>query len=237
MARGSAAPSPTARRLDLCRLGTYLGWSSCLRWSFLASPAARTIHLFISGSNAAMSQAPSHDNSSPRAKRLNAWAVILLFGFLVLLPFLVQFAGLGETSGENRNLAEFPTLRSAKEIKVLPRKLDAYVNDRFGLRSQLVHLNSLIRYKLGVSSTRDVVIGEDDWLFYTADFLMEQHTGANVFSPEELERWVASMQDIQDCLAKRGLPFYILIAPDKSTMYPEKIPDYPRPPEATTRFD
>jgi alginate O-acetyltransferase complex protein AlgJ len=184
-----------------------------------------------------MTQNSSHDKSSPSAKRFNAWAVILLFGFLVLLPSLAQFAGLGEASGENRNLAEFPKIRKLKEIKDLTRKMDAYVNDRFGLRRQLVHLNSLIRYKLGVSSTKDVVIGKDGWLFYTADFLMEQHTGANVFSPEELERWVATMQATHDCLATRGIPFYILVAPDKNTMYPEKLPDYPRPPSATTRFD
>ena len=45
------------------------------------------------------------------------------------------------------------------------------------------------------------------------------------------------MQAIRDCLAKAGIPFYIVFAPDKSTMYPERLPDYPRPPNATTRFD
>jgi hypothetical protein len=45
------------------------------------------------------------------------------------------------------------------------------------------------------------------------------------------------VQAIRDCLTKRGVLFYILIAPDKSAMYPEKIPDYPRPPGAKTRFD
>jgi alginate O-acetyltransferase complex protein AlgJ len=184
-----------------------------------------------------MSQDPSHDKSLLRAKRINAWAIILLFGLLVLLPFVAQITGFGATSGENRTLAEFPKIRKLKEIKDLTRKMDAYVNDRFGLRHQLVRLNSLIRYKLGVSSTKDVVIGKDGWLFYTRDFLMEQHTGANVFSPDELERWVGTMQSVRDCLAKLDIPFYIVVAPDKSTMYPEKLPNYPRPPSATTRFD
>jgi len=184
-----------------------------------------------------MSQDLSHYKSLQRAKRINAWAIILLFGFLVLVPFVAQISGFGAMSGENRTLAEFPKIRQLKEIKDLTRKMDAYVNDRFGLRRQLVRLNSLIRYNLGVSSTKDVVIGKDGWLFYTADFLMEQHTGINVFSPAELERWVGTMQSVRDCLAKRGIPFYIAVAPDKSTMYPEKLPDYPRPPNATTRFD
>jgi hypothetical protein len=36
-------------------------------------------------------------------------------------------------------------------------------------------------------------------------------------------------------LAKRGIAFYILVAPDKNTIYPEKLPDYPR--GTVTRID
>jgi alginate O-acetyltransferase complex protein AlgJ len=184
-----------------------------------------------------MAQAGAVNEGLPRHRRVNAWAVIVVFGLLVLLPFLAQLVGLGPTSGENRTLASFPKIESPKEIKDLPRMLDAYVNDRFGLRSQLVRLNGLARFKLGISSTKDVVIGKDGWLFITADSVMEQHTGANVFSAPELEHWVASMQNIRDCLMQRGIPFYIVFAPDKSTIYPEKLPNYPRSPRATTRFD
>ena len=45
-----------------------------------------------------------------------------------------------------------------------------------------------------LSSTKDVVVGKDGWLFYTADKLMEQHTGADVFTPAELENWVKWME-------------------------------------------
>jgi hypothetical protein len=111
-----------------------------------------------------------------------------------------------------------------------------YVNDRFGLRQQLVHLNSLLRYRIGVSSSREVVIGKDGWLFYTADKLMEQHTGTDVFGAQELEAWVRQMEADRDWLARRNIAFYIIVAPDKNTIYPEKLlPDYPR--GAVTRID
>ena len=41
----------------------------------------------------------------------------------------------------------------------------------------------------------------------------------------------------RDWLARRGIAFIITIAPDKSTIYPEKLPTYPRPPGRTTRAD
>ena len=167
---------------------------------------------------------------------LNNGLVIALFTAMVLTPFVAQLIGL--TSGastENRTLAPAPKVNSLRELKFLPKMSEAYVNDRFGLRQRLVHANSLIRYKLGLSSTRDVVIGKDGWLFYTADKLMEQHTGADIFTPVALENWVKQMEANRDWLARRGVAFYVLIAPDKNTIYPEKLPDYPR--GATTRMD
>jgi alginate O-acetyltransferase complex protein AlgJ len=168
--------------------------------------------------------------------RLNEWLVILLFGAILLTPFVTQVIGYTtDSTTENRVLAPFPKISSLREIKLLPKMSENYVNDRFGLRRQLVHFNSLARYRLGLSSSKDVVVGKDGWLFYTADKLMEQHTGADLFTPAELENWVKQMETDRDWLAKRGIPFYIVIAPDKNTIYPEKLPAYPR--GAVTRID
>jgi DNA-binding transcriptional regulator YbjK len=101
----------------------------------------------------------------------------------------------------------------------------------------MVHLNSLLRYRLGISSAREVVIGRDGWLFYTADQILEQHTGANIFTGDQLEQWVRQLEVDRDWLAKRRIHMLILIAPEKSTIYPEMLPDYPRAPNATTRLD
>ena len=38
-------------------------------------------------------------------------------------------------------------------------------------------------------------------------------------------------------LAARGIAFYVVVAPDKSTIFPEYLPDYPRLPDSTTRLD
>jgi alginate O-acetyltransferase complex protein AlgJ len=169
---------------------------------------------------------------SPRNERL----VIAAFCVMLLLPFVTQMIGLSTDSNtENRSLAPFPKINSVREIKFLPKLSENYVNDRFGLRDELVHLNSLIRFGLGLSSTKNVVIGKDGWLFYTADKLMEQHTGADIFNPVDLENWVRQMEADRDWLARRGIAFYIVIAPDKNTIYPEKLPDYPR--GAITRLD
>jgi hypothetical protein len=170
------------------------------------------------------------------SSRWNDWLVIALFGAMLLASIVTQAVGFAtDSTTENRILAPLPKINSLEEIKFLPKLSENYINDRFGLRQQLVHLNSLLRYRLGISSTKEVIIGKDGWLFYTADKLMEQHTGVDIFTPAELENWVGQMEANRDWLAKRGIAFYILIAPDKNTIYPEKLPDYPR--GAVTRID
>jgi hypothetical protein len=94
--------------------------------------------------------------------RPNDLAVIALFLVLLFTPVIAQLLGFtASISGENRELAVFPTIDSLTEAKLLPQMLENYVNDQFGLRKQLVHLNSLLRYQFNVSSTRDVVIGKE----------------------------------------------------------------------------
>src|SRR5712671_146857 len=170
-------------------------------------------------------------------KATDAWPMILLFGVLLLVPAVAQLAGFGRSTGENRTLAPFPKLNKFKDLADLSRASENYVNDRFGLRSQLVHANSLLHYRLGISTSKDVVIGKDGWLFYTADRILEQHTGADVFKPDELDKWVRQIEADRDWLEQRNIAFYIVAAPDKNTIYPEKLPDYPRPRNATTRLD
>ena len=116
--------------------------------------------------------------------RLNEWLVILLFGAILLTPFVTQLIGFSmDRTTENRVLAPLPKINSLREIKFLPKMSENYVNDRFGLRQQLVHFNSLMRYRLGLSSSKDVVIGRGGWVFYTPHKLMGEHTGADIFTP------------------------------------------------------
>jgi alginate O-acetyltransferase complex protein AlgJ len=177
--------------------------------------------------------ARAHGSSSAKAER---WLVVALFFALISAPAVTQIASIGRADiGENRVLAPSPQWVGFRRLRDFAKATDAYIDDHFGLRDRLVRWNSLLRYRLGVSSTPKVVIGDDGWLFYAGEKIIEQHTGENVFTPAELERWVEVMTADRDWLAQRGIPLFIVIAPEKSTIYPEKLPAYPRPPGRTTR--
>ena len=173
-----------------------------------------------------------------RPWRISPWFVIAILAALMLAPLTVQLLNAGTaSSAEKRELAAPLGWSDLKKLKRLSRRLESYVNDHFGFRSDLVRANSLMRYQIGASSNPQVAIGRDGWLFYTRERILEQHVGTDVFKPAELEEWARRMEGIQAWLARRGIPLVMVLAPDKNTIYPEMLPQFPKPPGTVTRAD
>ncbi len=59
----------------------------------------------------------------------------------------------------------------------LPRQLDRFLADHFGLRSELVRAHGRLRYAMDLPSDLRVIIGRDNWLFLNGDGTIEQATG------------------------------------------------------------
>jgi len=167
-----------------------------------------------------------------------SWVVILLFGVVALVPATAQVFRLGNrVSTENRVRSTFPQISGWSDAVVFPRRLESYVNDRFGLRQHMIEAHNSLRLMAGMPNVSDVIAGADGWLFYTAHKILEQHTGVDRFSSDELERWVRHMEVIRDWLDRRGVAFYVMIVPEKSSAYPEHLPDYLGKIERERRFD
>ena len=181
-----------------------------------------------------------HPATTRRRRSFEPWIMIVGFCFCIAVPAIIQVLGIDSRATENRTLAPPPPWPGqwADAFK-LPAETQSYLDDRFGLRNQLVWLNSRLRYALGGSSVANVAVGRDGFLYYAyePERLMEQHTGEDVFSPKGLDEWLTSIATNRAWLAERGIAYYVVVAPDKSTIYPENLPDYPPLPRSTTRLD
>jgi hypothetical protein len=136
---------------------------------------------------------------------------------------------------ENRKLAERPHF-DKNNYAVYPKEYESYFNDRIPFRNYLVALNNGIDYFLfGVSSTPTVVIGKDGWLFYKKVADGDQigcYQGTNLYSEEDLKELVQNCLAMQAFLKKKGKEFVIFIAPNKTRIYSEKMPEqYGKPAE------
>ena len=127
---------------------------------------------------------------------------------------------------ENREPAPLPAWPHDREsLAAWPDAFTKYFADHFAFRSQLVRWQSRFRVQvLRSSTTPDVILGRDGWLFYGTDGAAEDYSGSRPFTEVELEAWRDTLQHTQDWLQQHGIDYVFAVAPDKHVIYPEFMP-------------
>lgn len=158
---------------------------------------------------------------------------VALFMALLWLP-MMRMAVSGQpaaASAENRTLADKPELFRRPGLGAVfkfRREFEKYFNDNFGFRNELVRLNGAAHIRLaGVSPTQRVIVGKDGWLFYddpNDGVSLKDFRGEANFTKEELRRIGDKFANINDRLNAGSIGFMVVIAPNKHTVYPEKLP-------------
>jgi hypothetical protein len=169
--------------------------------------------------------------------------ISLLFLLLIFLPLAEQIFKFVKPYElvEKRRLAEKPTF-DARHPFLYIKKYEAYYNDHFIFRTRLVYLNNLLSYKIfHTSASDDVIIGKQGWLFlgninkYFDE--IDYYRNLKPFSGDELRRWQIVLEQRRDWLKRRGIHYLFTIAPNKSTIYPELMPDSIRKVNPRSRQD
>jgi len=157
---------------------------------------------------------------------LAAVFLIVLFSPHMMWPLLSTQMG---ENIEKRTLAEKPVF-SLQKIEAYPKAYEAYYNDHLPFRDALIKLyNSMLVHVFHTSSSKDVILGKDGWLFYKSKIdgtSLECYDGSMLFTDEELEYIAANLTDAKRQLAERGTEFIVYIAPSKERIYSEYMPDY-----------
>lgn len=116
-------------------------------------------------------------------------------------------------------------------------------NEEFGLRNFLIRWNNIARIELlSITPIPHVILGKDGWLFYRSEAVDDGNTildyrGLSPLSREALETIRQNLEADRDALAKRGIPYIVVIAPNKNTLYGEYLPDHMTKVGPATRLD
>lgn len=161
-----------------------------------------------------------------------------LFLFVLCLPFLKSIILPAEKYllRDQRDRAIASALDSSRPLGFLS-DWNTYANTRFGGREILIHWNNMFQVKLlKVSPLETLMLGRDGWLFLDGPHLeMNYFRADKPFSKGELARWRRVLLQRHIWLERQGIRFIYVIAPNKSTIYPEKVPA--RIHRAPTRMD
>lgn len=163
-------------------------------------------------------------------KRLQAfWDTLTITVFLGLLwvPTADYFFKLdhAEQPAENRALAKWPVFKGLDQSREFIVEVEKYFNDHFGFRKRLVRLNKHWRGELFHDTTSpDVLVGRDQWLFYSGMSMPENCTRQAAWTEQELRDWCVLLEMRRDWLRVRGIKYLFVVPPDKHTVYPELLP-------------
>jgi alginate O-acetyltransferase complex protein AlgJ len=147
---------------------------------------------------------------------------------VILLPHLFYFIPLRPVGlVENRVLAELPRPPATlAELGALPSRFDAYIQDNFPLRSHIIATMNYLRYLDHYSTTKNVIVGKDGWLFYDNGTHLAHARGKAHLSESELDVWVTRLAERVAYARSNHTGLYLLPAPQKETIYPEKVPNW-----------
>jgi len=129
---------------------------------------------------------------------------------------------------EKRALAPFPPSQNlATDLPQFAAKFEQYFQDRAFLRLPLISARNLLLLDLLHSSgNENVLAGKADWLFFN-----NKETGLRPamrhdqpFSTAALALWKKMFQYRMGKLSSQGIRYVILVAPEKSSIYPDKLP-------------
>jgi alginate O-acetyltransferase complex protein AlgJ len=158
------------------------------------------------------------------ARHRRPWFVIGLA--LLAVPLMVQLrehdAAISET--EARMLGAAPALpRSPQQWRALPRELDRFLADHFGLRAQLIRLHGMLRYAVNLPTDLRVIIGRDRWLFLNGDGTIEQATG-QLLREGQIAKFADRAADLHARLQAKNARLLVAIPPNNSTINRSRLP-------------
>ncbi|NJD90810.1 MAG: hypothetical protein FIA91_04730 [Geobacter sp.] len=158
--------------------------------------------------------------------RLFNHLLIVIFLLVITFPLIGILTLPGSNIEENRALAVRPPYpRGMAALRAFPGQYTSYFNDHFGFRTELIHINFLLQYRLlDYNPSSLVVKGMNGWLFYTGDKSINDYRGITRFEPEQLRKWADSLEMKRVWLERQGIRYLFVVAPNKETIYGEHLP-------------
>lgn len=154
------------------------------------------------------------------------WLYCILFFGICLIPSVGLFFTGPSVSGENRELAEFPKLKTEEGFNTnILQEMGDYFQEHFAFRNELVTADALVMGKgFGVSSVDSVIQGTDGWLYYKDS--LADYQGTELLSDRSLYNIAHSLSMMEEYLKKKGVKMVFTVAPNKNSLYGENMPYY-----------
>lgn len=168
---------------------------------------------------------------------------VVLFFIIITIPslFLFSIPTSNISKSENRVLNSFPSIKT--DLLNFPKHFNDWFNDHFAWRESMINLNGtfhFLTFGKAVELNEHVVIegNEKGWLFYRGgNVLNEGYLNKIPFTDLEVAYITERINEKSEWLKKRNADFYLMVVPNKETIYPEYLPAGYNPENNPNRTD
>ncbi|MBO4633173.1 MAG: hypothetical protein J5858_14735, partial [Lentisphaeria bacterium] len=171
-----------------------------------------------------------------RQKRVQPPAAVLIVIFMAFLFAGSVFVGLDSGSSGSGDGNPRPAFSE------YPARFARWYQQNLPFRESLYSLHYKFCRHFGISPVKDLIFGEDDWLFVRfasryGQTPYDDYLGNNLFTPQELQTILGNLTRARDVLKKQNIRFCVFIAPGKLHVYDRMLPEeWRRKPGASTRI-
>ncbi len=157
--------------------------------------------------------------------RITSLIVIIIFGLIITsFPILWMFGASAGKNYENRIMAQAPKLADMfLKYPTFSEDVEAYFNDNFPYRSDLVKAYSYLEFKVFDNSILPLITskGKNNWLYYESYNTRASVNGAYKLSNKDLESIYNGIMAKYNYLNSIGKKYVVYLAPEKQMIYPE----------------
>jgi len=98
------------------------------------------------------------------------------------------------------------------------------IPERFLWRMALIRNFNTMRYAVGDSIFNEGLRGRDGWLFYTGDYSIHDYQKTEPIGKKRLKQLADILTSLEQSAAQYGGTLWVIIPPDKNTIYPQYMP-------------
>lgn len=111
------------------------------------------------------------------------------------------------------------------------------LEEHFYKKNLFIEYYNRLRIKLGDRVFPTVLIGEDGWMEYIPGNNLDDFQNAKIFTPQSLSNTAQVINACHKFAAENNIVFFMVMAPNKASIYPEKLPKVIQPLNSLSEID
>lgn len=99
------------------------------------------------------------------------------------------------------------------------------ISEKYLWRKSLISAYSKVKFGMGDQVFWNAIVGKEGWFFLTGELSLQNYQKNDPLKVSSIKKLAAFLNQINEAVARYGGTFIVVVPPDKSTVYPQYMPD------------